>query len=346
MITIKEIAEKMNVSPTTVANVIHGRTSKVSKENVERIQKALKEYNYVPKMGLEALTKGKTRIIMVIAHTTKRYERTVVGDPFYSYTLGVLEDNIRKAGYYMMMYIDENVDNIFKTALSWNVAGIIAVTLAYRNYEKLCSLVDCPVVGIDTYAENNAAMPNKGYHVILDDLDAGRQIGNYLIQSGFRNIMVISDSKFGSSGERTVGVKQILHEKGLPCDKYHFLLLDPRKTNHNNQLRTLFPLAGKDYVLFCTSDQLAFTVIGFLNEQGFKVPEDFSVCGFDDNPYAEFSIPKLTTMHQDIGRKAQLASDLLFRLLDGESIEDTNILLPVELVVRKSVRPPKNPVSN
>lgn len=49
----------MNVSPTTVANVIHGRTSKVSKENVERIQQALKDHNYVPKMGLEALTKAK-----------------------------------------------------------------------------------------------------------------------------------------------------------------------------------------------------------------------------------------------------------------------------------------------
>lgn len=49
----------MNVSPTTVANAIHGRTSKVSKENVERIQQALKDHNYVPKMGLEALTKAK-----------------------------------------------------------------------------------------------------------------------------------------------------------------------------------------------------------------------------------------------------------------------------------------------
>ena len=85
----------MNVSPTTVANVIHGRTSKVSKENVERIQQALKEHNYVPKMGLEALTKGKTRLIIVVIHTTKRYTQTTVGDPFYSQTIGVLEEEIR-----------------------------------------------------------------------------------------------------------------------------------------------------------------------------------------------------------------------------------------------------------
>ena len=93
-------------------------------------------------------------------------------------------------------------------------------------------------------------------------------------------------------------------------------------------------------MLFCTADQLAFEVIGYLNEHGCHVPSDISVCGFDDNPYAEFCIPKLTTMHQDIARKGELASEILFRLLSGEKVEEKAIRLPVELVVRKSVLPP------
>ncbi len=56
MITIKEIADMLDVSTTTVSNVIHGKMNKVSKENIERIQKALKETNYVQRMGLSALT--------------------------------------------------------------------------------------------------------------------------------------------------------------------------------------------------------------------------------------------------------------------------------------------------
>ena len=66
MVTIKDIANITGVSPTTVANVIHGRTNKVSKENVERIQKALKENHYVPKLAQETMTRGKTRLIGVV----------------------------------------------------------------------------------------------------------------------------------------------------------------------------------------------------------------------------------------------------------------------------------------
>lgn len=340
MITIKEIANIMNVSPTTVANVIHGRTSKVSKENVERIQQALKEHNYVPKMGLEALTKGKTRLIIVVIHTTKRYTQTTVGDPFYSQTIGVLEEEIRRAGYYMMLYIDRNLDNIFKTALSWNVAGIIAVTLSKTNYDKLCSLVDCPVVGIDTFMEDTASLPDQGYHVTLDDIGAGKQMANYLINTGFSNIIVISDAKIGSSALRAAGAKAALKEHGISTEKQWHMVLDTQKRRRDSQYNSLLALAGKKYVLFCTADQLAFEVIGYLNEHGCHVPRDISVCGFDDNPYAEFCIPKLTTMHQDIARKGELASELLFRLLSGEKVAEKAIHLHVELVVRKSVLPP------
>lgn len=340
MITIKEIADMMNVSPTTVSNVIHGRTSKVSKENVEKIQKALNEFNYIPKMGLEVLTKGKTRLIIVTIHTTKRYPKTPISDPFYGQIIGVLEAEIRKQGYYMMLHTESDVDNIFKTAMSWNVAGIIAITLSFKNFEKLRSLVNCPVVGIDTYRDDNGPL-TAGSHVILDDVGAGRQMTDFLVKSGFENIMVIADAKLGSSADRMQGVRQVLEQKKLLGKKPWYLLLDTKLEKQKLQLNALFPLAGQNYVLFCTSDQLAFFIIGYLNEHGFKVPDDFSVCGFDDNSYAEFSTPKLTTMHQDIRQKGEIAAQLLFKILSGEPEKDINVCLPVELVPRQSVVFPK-----
>ena len=98
MVTIKDIANITGVSPTTVANVIHGRTNKVSKENVERIQKALKENHYVPKLAQETMTRGKTRLIGVVIHTTKVYEDTTIADPFYGTIVGIIERELRKAG--------------------------------------------------------------------------------------------------------------------------------------------------------------------------------------------------------------------------------------------------------
>lgn len=336
MATIKEIARMTNVSPTTVANVIHGRTSKVSKENVERIQKVLNEYNYVPKMGLESLTKGKTRLILVAIHTEMRYQQTPIEDPFYGKITGILEQAIRNAGYYMLLFVDNNIDNIFKTALSWNVTGIITITFSYSNYLKLRSLTNCPVVGIDTYLNEPPFHPEEGYHIYLNDYRAGQMVADRLIQYGFRNITLITDAKIGSSYDRMEGAKKIITSHGL---SFHNLFLDRKKQHRISQLTSVFPLAGKEYALFCTCDQIAFEVIGFLEEHGYHVPDDFSVCGFDNNPFAKFSVPKLTTVHQDIAEKAFLAAKMLFSLIRKEPIEETLIELPVELVIRKSLLP-------
>ncbi|MCI6534269.1 MAG: LacI family DNA-binding transcriptional regulator, partial [Lachnospiraceae bacterium] len=69
MITIKEIAEEAGVSATTVSNVLHGRTKKVSPEMIKKIQDLLEEKNYVPRFGLNALTNRKSKMIGVLIST-------------------------------------------------------------------------------------------------------------------------------------------------------------------------------------------------------------------------------------------------------------------------------------
>ena len=342
MITIKEIAEMMNVSPTTVANVIHGRTNKVSKENVERIQKALRDYNYVPRMGLESLTKGKSRIILVVAHLTRKYSLTYLSDPFFGYIVGVMEEIISNAGYYMMLYINKENRDITSTAMSWNVAGIITITFSCKNFKKLSAVADCPIVGIDTYGSPEEL--KEGHHVKLDDVEAGRLMGRYLISRGFKNIIPVTDDadvQGGSSQERIDGVRDVLREYHLPCSRPgipDIIYLDPLDEKSYSKLNQLFPYAGQNYVLFCTSDQFAFSIIGYLTRQGMRVPEDFSVCGFDNNSYAGFSNPQLTTVHQDIRKKAETALDILFSLISGKKIEDSIVYLPVKIMFRDSTR--------
>ena len=107
----------MNVSPTTVANVIHGRTSKVSKENVERIQQALKEHNYVQD-GAGSSDKRQDQA----DHCGDPYHKTLHPRPPL-----VIRSTVRPSVCWrkryggpatsMMLYIDRNLDNIFKTAL-------------------------------------------------------------------------------------------------------------------------------------------------------------------------------------------------------------------------------------
>lgn len=343
MITIKEIAKMAGVSSTTVANVIHGRTNKVSKENVERIQRILKEYNYVPKMGLEALTKKKSKLILVVAHMAKPYSHTLLCDPFYGYIIGLLEDYISQAGYYMMLYIkkkDEECDELIKnTAMSWSVAGIISITFPYRSFLRLTSQVDCPLVGIDTYSETGRYDLDTGHHVTLDDRASGKDIANFLIHKGFSNIKVVADVDIGSAKERQLGIQEVMDENQLPFHlEEDFVHINPDKPESFTQLDKFFPLAGKHCVFCCNSDQFAFNVINYLSKHGFRVPEDFSVFGFDDNVYATLSVPPLTTIHQDLELKARTTFELLKKLIDGETVPEQVTYLPLEIVERNSIK--------
>lgn len=75
MVTIKDIAEKAGVSTTTVSNVIHGKTKKVSPANIEKIQNLIKEMGYVQKMGLRVLRHGNSRLIAVVINSHKNLMR-------------------------------------------------------------------------------------------------------------------------------------------------------------------------------------------------------------------------------------------------------------------------------
>lgn len=101
----------------------------------------------------------------------------------------------------------------------------------------------------------------------------------------------------------------------------------------------------KNYTaLFVASDYYALEVSSFLQSRGIRVPEDISITGFDDLIYASLARPKLTTMSQNIGKKAKMAVEALLSLCEkkGEQKDTENLWeekwqLPVKLVERESV---------
>ena len=107
MVTIKEIANQLGVSMTTVSNVIHGKTSEVSPATIEMVQKALKESGYVPNMGARNLAQNQSKIIGVVMKERKGRYTNLLCDPFYGELVGAIEKIIRTKDYYLMMNISD-----------------------------------------------------------------------------------------------------------------------------------------------------------------------------------------------------------------------------------------------
>lgn len=337
MIRIKDIADKAGVSPTTVSNVIHGNTKRVSASTIQKIQDILQESNYVPSMAARLLSQSNSNIIGVIIAYTKNKARKVVQDPFISEILGALEEDIRNRGYFMMLYAAEETIDIFKLASTWKVAGLIILGFQEKDCVNLRKQTDTPFVTVDSYFEK---YKDKFINVGLSDYDGGYIMGNYLVENGHTKILFLSDNDLGVDHCRFTGFQNSLAERNIPCDDRNHVILERNDDDRKQQLVRLLGTFKKHTALFFASDYYAVECINYLQEQGIKVPEDISVVGFDDNIFAETVRPKLTTIRQDVSKKAEVVMENLSNLMDGceDKIIEKDKKLPVKLVCRDSVK--------
>lgn len=92
MITIKEIAQMLGMSTTTVSNVIHGKTKEVSQATIEKVEAALEEYNYIPNISARNLAQNESKIIGVAMRSRKdKYDDNALKDPFTGELIGGIE---------------------------------------------------------------------------------------------------------------------------------------------------------------------------------------------------------------------------------------------------------------
>lgn len=339
MTTIKDIAERAGVSTATVSNVIHGNTKKVSPATIELIEKLIKEMGYVQKMGLSVLNNGSSKMVAVVIHTHKEYEDAVISDPFYGKILGFIEAKLRGQGYYMMLYSTDDVNEVFRTVMAWNIDGVIALSFSRNDCNKIWHLVHKPVISIDAYGISHDDTPVT--NIGLDDSTGGALMTEYLLQCGYDNILVGATNDYGVDYSRWTGAKEMFDEitNGDREKKIRLVNIGEtvvtRESFYQQILRQIpFP---KKTAIFFLSDYFAIEAISYLASRGIRVPEDLGIAGFDDITYAHLTVPKLTTIHQNMEHKAELAVTELLNAISDPVYMGKEVLLDVMLIARDSV---------
>lgn len=333
MITITELAGLAGVSTATVSNVIHGKKSRVSPERYQYIQELLKKNKYVEKMGLRHLKKNNSRIICLAINRPSMYtENPIFADPFYAQIFGVIERALHEKNYYLMTYASENIDDIFKTVAAWNIDGIIVASFRSGNCDKLVELTGKPLVSIDTKDRPS----DRFIHVGSENARGAYLMTKYLISQGRRDIFVFANSGSGCDRERYRGYKKAMREAGIDPPGKIIVAGKSAAVRLRQYENYTAALPEKNGAVFFLGDFYAIEFISFLGRKDIAVPDQIAVAGFDDTVYAGMSNPGLTTVRQDIQRKALTALDCLFQLLGGGDIAKRKVILPVELIIRDS----------
>ena len=334
MIRIKDIADRAGVSPTTVSNVIHGKTGRVSKATVEKINRILKEMEYVPSISARMLANNSSGLIGVALGFMKKGNASSFEDPFVSAMLGNLEYQIREHGYYMMLVARHEQDDIMQQALGWNFDGMIAMALKEKEIAELSERLGKPLVTIDQYLP-----PELGVRSItMDDRGGAYQMSQYLIGKGHKKFLFLSDCDLGVDHYRWLGVRQAMEEAGIEDIESRHIVIPWNLEQREKAYEEMLPFFKKQTALFFSSDYYALEASNFLQNRGIKVPEEISIAGFDDVTYATLARPKLTTVHQMVDGKARRAVEVLMHLIQDEPVQKDIPPLPTTLVERESVR--------
>lgn len=336
MVTIEDIAKEAGVSATTVSNVIHGRTNRVSAHTVELINEIIREREYVPNMSARAMKTRSSKVVALINHLESRDQEKFMSDPFFMDLTSAVEKALREQGYFLMIRAISESEGLLQFIRNWNVEGVFMPGLFEDEpfYQTLREL-KMPVVLTDSYIRNLGRMVNIG----LQDFEGARLATEHLIENGHKRI-VFAGPAIKSGGvveQRLLGYRKALHDHGITFDPG---LVYECEFSTSKMIALGAEMAKRNgfTAVFATADMLAAGIMSGLQQAGRMVPRDISVVGFDDINWSRMTMPMLTTVHQDAMLKGRMAAECMIRLLEGEPVSNHNQIMPVRLIQRDSVR--------
>lgn len=332
---IKELAEILNLSITTISRVLNGKSKqfRISPATCRKVLDAAKLYNYTPNRYARGLKITKTGIVGLIIPD--------VSNPFFAGFALAVETELKNRGY-MMILCDsrDDIDTEKQMILllkSHQVDGIIIAPVGTASEHILhCYESGTPLVTIDrVFPELNIPF------ITSDNFQGAYAATEYLVSMGHTSIGFLQGIP-GSrvNRERRNGYLKALDDHGITARKQWI-----RGDNYSIQCgyvytRQLFRLKNKPTALLAASNLISLGSIRAMKELGAKVPDDISLISFDDNPYSEFLWVPMTTINQNKKEMGNLAVDMLIKYIDGEADpagEAPQIYLKTDLIFRNSV---------
>ena len=335
-VSIKDVAREAGVSTTTISYVLNNRLDQnISHETTARVLDVVKKLGYVPNLSARSLISRKSNLIGVIIPQTEPGKEFMFSNPFYGELLSSVEYTARQNGYHLLISGTEKDQSYLAIARNRDVDGIIIVGTYPSEYMEELKQIGVPVILVDAYI-TEGGFPTIG----IDDRLGGLKATRYLLQKGHRRIAFVSGvlMKDGVIEKRFLGYRDALQEAGVPYEP-DFVYAGCVGYEYGMQVAKEMQSRGnRETAAFVTADIMA---LGFVKGQrmlGRTVPGDISVVGFDDLYLATICDPSLTTIRQDIRLKGETAARMVIEANRKKEGKRQDILLPISLVERDSVR--------
>ena len=332
MSTIKDIAQKAGVSVATVSKVLNNY-SDVSQKTKDKVAQVIKENNFRPNAVARSLTTNKSYTIGVFF--TDHFN-TGLHHPFFHEVIFGMEKALGSHGYDLLYFADRKWGENFsyrEKCKNRQVDGVILIGVS-RDDPNLSELLDSdlPVVFIDI-----DILGRRSSYVMSDNKKGAAEAVRYLHSLGHSEIgMIMGLASTKTTQDRLIGFQMAFQELNLTYNPDWLVNGEYTEEGGYRAMGLLLNKKPFPRAIFCQSDLMAIGAINALEEAGYKVPEDFSVVGYDDIEVSRYVKPRLTTIRQDKMAMGSSAAELLLQMIKEPSGPSLPVILPVTVVERES----------
>ncbi len=329
-VTLKDIAERVNRSVTTVSRALHGYDD-VNEETRELVRRTAREMGYMPNVVAQRLQKRRTDTLGVILPTFGPR----LSDPHFGEVLAGVGDRVARAGFDLLISIADRDDvEAYRQKISGKRVDGVLVIRTLCHDERIEFLL-------------NESMPFVAYGRTLGDGDfpyvdvdyvAGmRTLVQHLSDLGHKRIgCVVGSPRFTFVFYQLEGFRQASVAYGLPVDESLVVEADLTQRGGYGAAQTLLSQGNPPTAIIAGNDLMALGVMSAAQDQGLDVGRDIAVSGFDDIPLAETSHPTLTTIGLPAHRLGELMGQMLVTLIQGELLPERHVLVQPSLIIRQS----------
>lgn len=334
MSTIKDVARHTGLAYATISKYLNG--GNVLPQNREKIETAIKDLNFTVNEFARGLKTNKSNSVGIIIPD--------IGNVYVAHTIPVIVDELRKSGYSTIICDSRSDYNreseLVRFLMTKRVDGIINMPVG-ADGSHLHAVLDSgiPVVLLDRIVYECIGQVDA---VLVDNMQAAQEATSYLIGQGHKQIgIIVGPRDVSTAMDRLSGYTVTLKRNKLEVRESLIAYSEFTIESGYRACKKLLTNNPDMTALFATNYDTTMGAMMAINEYGVSVPDELSVFGFDDMPFAKVIKPHLTVIAQPIREIGKYAANaLLERMSDNDDLPVNVTVLRTQTVMRDSVGAP------
>lgn len=339
MITIKDVAKRANVAPSTVSRVISNHPA-ISQKTRDKVRQVMDEMGYIPNVSARRLVTQQSHTIGLLLKTASK---DMTQNPFFTDVLMSISKVCKENHYSTVISTSMNEEELLmevqQLVRSNAVDGFIL--LYSKSSDQVITYlqsIDFPFVIL---GKKLSSYSNEMY-IDNDNVMAAYQLTDYMIRLGHDNIVFIAEnSAYAVNEDRIQGYERACRTAGLPVKVFEGAAGTQEVRKIIAEIIAMCPVPT---AIIASDSMMNLNILSELYMQHIRVPNDIQTATFNDSYFNEAACPPQTVVNIHPESLGAEAGKSLIAYLNNPHMIKRSIIIPTSIIERESTKPLKERV--